>query len=83
MDIVEYNRNAWNLQSLEGCRWSTPYDDAVFENARAGDWSVLLTPNKPVPESWFPSFPDLSGTDLLALASGVRRVRSCCLSEFV
>ncbi len=56
---------------MEGCRWSTPYDDEVFERAKKGDWSVILTPNKSVPASWFPkSHPDLSGTDLLALASG-------------
>jgi SAM-dependent methyltransferase len=70
MDIVEYNRNAWNLQSLEGCRWSTPFEDEVIERARAGEWSVILSPNKPVPESWFPSYPRLDGVDLLALASG-------------
>jgi len=70
MDITEYNRNAWNLQSLEGCRWSTPYGDEVFAQARKGKWSVLLTPNRPVPSSWFPAHPDLSGVSLLALASG-------------
>lgn len=70
MDIVEYNRNAWNLQSLEGCRWSTPVDDEVVERARKGDWSVILTPNRPVPEDWFPSHPRLDGVDVLALASG-------------
>lgn len=70
MDIVEYNRNAWNLQSLEGCRWSTPFDDETIERAKAGDWSVVLTPNKPVPEDWFPAFPRLEGIDVLALASG-------------
>ena len=70
MNIVEYNRNAWNLQSLEGCRWSTPYPDEVIERAKAGDWSVILTPNKPVPSSWFPSYPDLRGMQILALACG-------------
>ena len=70
MNIVEYNRNAWNLQSLEGCRWSTPYPDEVIERAKGGDWSVLLTPNKPVPSSWFSSYPDLGGIRILALACG-------------
>ena len=54
MDIVEYNRNAWNLQSLDGCRWSTPVDADVIERAKKGDWSVILTPNRAVPEEWFP-----------------------------
>ncbi|MDF1738232.1 MAG: class I SAM-dependent methyltransferase [Verrucomicrobiales bacterium] len=70
MNILEYNRNAWNLQSEEGCRWSTPYPDAVIERAKAGKWEVILTPNKVVPQSWFPAFPDLSGIKILALASG-------------
>ncbi len=70
MNITEYNRNAWNVQSQEGCRWSTPYPDEVFGKAKKGEWNVILTPNKPVPDSWFPTFPDLSNVDLLALASG-------------
>ena len=70
MDIVEYNRNAWNLQSLEGCRWSTPVDDEVIERAKRGDWSVILTPNRAVPEEWFPTHPRLDGVRVLALASG-------------
>ena len=70
MNIVEYNRNAWNLQSQEGCRWSTPFPDEVFKRAKNGEWSVILTPNRPVPAEWFPSYPDLSGCRILALASG-------------
>ncbi len=70
MDLFEYNRNAWNLQSLDGCRWSTPYPDEVIERAKRGDWSVILTPNRAVPQDWFPAYPDLSGRKILALASG-------------
>ncbi len=68
MDIDEYNRNAWNLQSLEGCQWSTPFSDEQIEKAREGDWEVHLTPGNPVPESWFPA--SLDGCELLCLASG-------------
>ena len=70
MNVHEYNRNAWNLQSLDGCRWSTPYPDEVIERAKRGDWSVILTPNREVPRDWFPAYPDLSGLKILALASG-------------
>jgi SAM-dependent methyltransferase len=35
--------------------------------ARRGEWSIVLTPHKPVPRAWFP---DLRGIDLLGLASG-------------
>ncbi|NNE93920.1 MAG: class I SAM-dependent methyltransferase [Verrucomicrobiales bacterium] len=68
MNIFEYNRNAWNAQSTEGCRWSTPFDDEVIQQAKNGTWSVVLTPNKPVPRNWFPD--SLEDVDLLALASG-------------
>lgn len=70
MDISEYNRNAWNLQSQEGCRWSTPFSDEIFAKAKEGEWSVCLTPTRSVPDSWFPSGPDLTGVNLLGLASG-------------
>jgi len=52
---------------MEGCRWSTPVEPEVIEHAAAGNWQVILTPNKPVPESWFPELKDLN---LLCLASG-------------
>ena len=35
--------------------------------ARAGEWNVVLTPQKPVPKTWFPM---LRGLDVLGLASG-------------
>ncbi len=70
LDIPAFNRNAWNLQSLEGCRWSTPFTEEVFQAARSGSWEVRLTPNRAVPASWFPQHPDLSGLDLLGVASG-------------
>ncbi len=70
MDIAAFNRNAWNIQSLEGCRWSTPYPPETIENARRGEWKVILTPNKPVPENWFPVHPDLGGLQVLGLACG-------------
>lgn len=71
MNVSEYNRNAWNLQSMEGCRWSTPFEDAVIERAKQHlEWEVILTPNLPVPASWFPSHPSLTGVELLAMASG-------------
>ena len=70
MIFLEYTRNAWNLQSQVGWRWSTPFPDEVFERARKGDWSVILTPTKPVPASWFPVHPDLTGIKILALATG-------------
>ena len=67
MDIIEYNRQAWNLESLQGSRWSTPVSPEIIESARKGSWQVILTPNKPVPHSWFGRLTD---KDVLCLASG-------------
>lgn len=67
MNIVEYNRAAWNRQSLGGCRWCQPVSSAEIHAARQGTWSVILTPNKSVPAGWFG---DLSGKKVLCLASG-------------
>ncbi|MFI4874580.1 MAG: class I SAM-dependent methyltransferase [Blastopirellula sp. JB062] len=65
--ILAHNRNAWNGFARDGDRWSIPTDPATIERARAGDWQVLLTPNKATPHEWFGK---LSGKDLLCLASG-------------
>lgn len=67
VDIRAYNRAAWDRKVANGDRWTIPVSAEVIERARAGDWSVLLTPTRPVPRKWFP---DLHGTDVLCLASG-------------
>jgi SAM-dependent methyltransferase len=67
MNVIEHNRDAWNLESRRGSRWSTPVTPDVICAARNGDWSVILTPTKAVPAAWFP---DLSGKAVLCLASG-------------
>lgn len=55
---------------MEGCRWSTPFSGEIIGKAEKGQWEVVLTPNKPVPSTWFPDGHDLKGIDLLALACG-------------
>ncbi len=67
MDIIEYNRRAWNKESSQGSRWSTPMSQNIIESARKGSWQVILTPNKPVPRSWFGNLID---KNVLCLASG-------------
>ena len=66
-DVAEYNRNAWDAQVAKGNRWTIPVGRDVISSARKGKWEVVLTPQKPVPVSWFPK---LQGLDLLGLASG-------------
>lgn len=69
MDIIDYNRKAWDAESDSGkSPWAAPVSRDVIERARHGEFSILLTNNKPVPRDWFPA--DLSGLDVLCLASG-------------
>ncbi|MBR6789592.1 MAG: methyltransferase domain-containing protein [Oscillospiraceae bacterium] len=51
----------------EGWEWGKPIDHETCEKARTGEWSVLLTPNIPVPMDWFG---EMKGKKLLGLASG-------------
>lgn len=66
-DLLAYQREAWNRQSKAGSPWCTPVTREQTAAARAGDWSVILTPNKKVPANWFG---DATGKDILCLASG-------------
>jgi len=67
-DLRRYNRDAWNHQVATGNKWTVPVTPDVIESARAGDWSIVLTPAKPVPKAWFPA--DLRGVSVLGLAAG-------------
>ncbi len=67
MDILAYNREAWDRAVAEGNPWTVPVSPEAVAQARAGRWEVVLTPQKPVPHTWFPP---LEGRDVLALASG-------------
>jgi SAM-dependent methyltransferase len=67
MDVLAYNRHAWDRQAEKGNRWTVPVGPEVIAAARRGDWQVVLTPTRPVPAGWFPA---LSGLDVLCLASG-------------
>ncbi|WP_186002040.1 class I SAM-dependent methyltransferase [Corallococcus sp. Z5C101001] len=66
MDVRAYNREAWDREVGRGNRWTVPVSPEVIAAARRGDWSVVLTPTKPVPRAWFG---DLNGRDVLGLAS--------------
>ena len=72
MDVLDHNRRAWNRQSsLQESPWVQPVSAADIDAAAKHDWEVILTPTLNVPKAWF-GRPDgnLSGLDLLALASG-------------
>lgn len=61
---------AWDKQVLENSPWTLPVDQYLVARAKKGDWSVILTPVKPVPTNLFPGFPDLAGCQILGLACG-------------
>ena len=68
MDIVKHNEIAWDKQSSDAeSPWVQPVGSAEIDAARRGDWRVILTPTKTVPEHWFD---DIGGKDVLGLASG-------------
>lgn len=68
IDPVAHNRRAWDRQVDEGNEWSRPVGPDVIAKARAGEWSIVLIGYQPVDRGWFP--PDLTGLDVLCLASG-------------
>jgi SAM-dependent methyltransferase len=68
MDIRSYNREAWNREVEGGkSRWTQPVDPETIARAKKGQFSIVLTENKPVPFEWFPP---LTGAAVLCLASG-------------
>jgi SAM-dependent methyltransferase len=66
-DILLYNRRTWNRQVERGNPWTVPVSSEAVARARSGNWSIVLTPTKPVPSDWFPP---LVGLGVLCLASG-------------
>lgn len=51
----------------DGWEWGLPISHEEFVRAQNGDWSVVLTPTKPVPKEWFC---DMKNAEILGLASG-------------
>lgn len=67
MRYTEINAQTIDRWNQEGWEWGVPIDHDAFARAQKGEWSVLLTPTKPVPTHWFG---ELRGKRLLGLASG-------------
>jgi SAM-dependent methyltransferase len=66
VDVKRHNREAWDRQVEKGNRWTVPASSDEIAAARRGEWSILLTPRKPVPREWFPPLRDAR---VLCLAS--------------
>lgn len=67
MDILSYNRKAWDRQVEEGNQWTVPVSPEEIALARQGAISLLLTPTKTVPPAWYP---ELKNARVLCLAGG-------------
>ncbi|MBE6935364.1 MAG: class I SAM-dependent methyltransferase [Ruminococcaceae bacterium] len=68
MQYIAENSKIWDERSENMDTWSIPVTSEDVQRAREGDWSILLTPTKPVPRDWFPE--TLSGKKVLCLAGG-------------
>lgn len=66
-DILRLNQRGWDLRVEEQDVWTRPVSSEQIHRARRGDWSLILTPNRPVPRDWFG---DVTGRDILCLESG-------------
>lgn len=67
MDILEYNKNAWDKEVAGGNRWTVPASPQAIAEARTGGYTLLLTPTKNTPADWLGG---VRGKRILCLASG-------------
>lgn len=67
VDVLAHNRRAWDQEVAHGNHWTVPVSAREVARARRGDWSILLTPRRPVPRQWLA---DVAQADVLCLASG-------------
>ena len=68
MKYIEENKRIWDKRSEKNDMWSIPVTSEMVRLAKEGRWSIVLTPQKPVPSDWFPS--DIANKKILCLASG-------------
>lgn len=68
MDYIKENSKIWDTRAESDDIWSIPVSSEIIQNAKNGDWSIVLTPTKKVPLEWFPD--DMKSKKVLCLASG-------------
>ena len=66
-DYVKKNMETISSWICDGWTWGKPISKSEFERAKKGDYSLLLTPKKPVPKSWIGDGKD---KEVLGFASG-------------
>jgi len=67
VNYTEINAKTIDKWVDQGWEWGRPITPAEFAAAKAGQWSMVLTPTKPVPKEWCGN---LKGASVLGLASG-------------
>ena len=67
MNYTDLNAATIDRWVEAGWEWGVPISHEDYLKAVSGDWSMLLTPTKPVPKAWFPP---LRGCRVLGLAAG-------------
>ena len=65
---TDFNAQIIDQWVADGWEWGTPIDHECFEAACAGNWSMVLTPTRKVPRTWF--FSDMHDKRVLGLAAG-------------
>lgn len=66
-NYTDINSSAIDQWVRDGWEWGQEISHETYLRAKQGDWSVLLTPTKPVPKEWFCP---MQGAKILGLASG-------------
>ncbi|MGX4600338.1 class I SAM-dependent methyltransferase [Faecalimicrobium sp. JNUCC 81] len=67
MDILKHNSIAWDNEVRNKNKWTIPVTSDEVENAKNGEYTLLLTPTKAVPREWTSN---LKEKNVLCLASG-------------
>ena len=67
MSYTDINAKTIDQWIEDGWEWGRPIDHETFERAKQGDWKIILTPTRAVPQEWYPN---LKGCKVLGLASG-------------
>lgn len=66
-DPAVHNRKAWDSLVKKGNQWTKPVSREEIAATRDGTWSIVLTPEKPIPTDWLMP---VAGKKILCLAGG-------------
>jgi len=65
-DYITKNSDQWDKWVDEHCYWTIPISHEEFVAAKAGNYSLYITPQRPIPKNWLG---EVKGQSVLALAS--------------